>query len=72
MTRNIVYYLCYNTPVGERPDGSFVYRVGKQTLDFDKFDLDMNKSVCETMNSMYGDGTHWVEDETGEKVYPVD
>lgn len=66
---NIIYYLCYDTPIGQRPDGSFVRRVGKQTLEHDKFDLDMNKGVCDSMISIFGHGTHWIEDETGEKVY---
>lgn len=69
MTSNIQYYLCYNAPIGKRQDGTVVYRNGKQTLDFSQFDLDANKDVCDSMNEMFGDNTHWVEDETGEKVY---
>lgn len=71
MHGNIEFYLCYDTPVGKRPDGSLVRRTGKQKLDFDARDLDMNIGVCDQMISFFGNGTHWIEDETGEVVYPT-
>lgn len=70
MSGNIVYYLCYDAPLGIGPDGNIYYRVGKQNLDFDKSNLSANIHVCEFMNLTYGPGTHWVEDEAGEVVYP--
>lgn len=69
MQGNMVYFLCYDTPVGRRPDGTVVRRVGKQKLDFDSRNLDMNISVCRQMNFSYGVGTHWIEDETGKVVF---
>lgn len=68
---NILYFLCYNTPVGRRIDGSFIMRNGKQTLDFAKFDKDFACKVCNQMLEMYGPKAHWIKDETGEIIFPV-
>lgn len=61
------YFLCYHTPVGVRSDGSFVMRIGKQYV-YPADDLDMALGVCDYMVLEYGAGTHWIEDEEGNRV----
>ena len=68
------YYLAYDTPVGKRPDGSYVTRVGRQKIDFCD-DLDFAVGICNTMLDIYGkknlagNDTHWIESEAGEKIW---
>lgn len=67
MTR---YYLAYDTPVGKRPDGSFVMKVGRQEVSEPCQDAKSAAGICDLMLSIYGDDTHWIEDENGAKIYP--
>lgn len=67
---NIRYLLCYDTPVGKLPNGSMAMHKGKQYLDTFENSLEDVIAVCNTLTSIYGQGTHWIEDEAGEKVYP--
>ena len=63
---NIRYRLHYDTPLGKG-----CRRAGSCFLSM-PFDLDFNREVAEAMCKGFGAGTHWIEDEEGEKVWPLE
>lgn len=70
MTGNIKYVLCYDSIIG-MINGKTHRRQGKQEISepYNKaFCLAVAKSLCQ----IYGRDSHWVEDETGEKIEPED
>lgn len=64
---NIKYFLCYNTPLGLLSNGTIHYRIGKQEIS-NPYDKNEAIYVANFMNDIYGSDTHWIEDETGERI----
>lgn len=65
---NIVFFLCYDVVL--RFGLSYgIHRAGKNKLH-DSYDKGLAISLAEHYNKMFGEGTHWIEDETGERIYP--
>jgi hypothetical protein len=69
MIGNILYKLCYDTPLGYNSNGEIHRRKGSETTSMGRqYDRDYNILWTEKMCEIYGDGTHWIEDEEGQKV----
>lgn len=71
MNGNIKYYLAYDTPIGTI-NGKVNRRVGRQEIHGMSYDKEFSLGVAEALCDVYGRGTHWIEDETGEKVEDID
>lgn len=67
MISNRQYFLCYDTPLSFDPKFTHLRRKGRQLTDkYDglKFMLEVASKLC----GIYGEGTHWIEDEDGSVV----
>lgn len=64
---NMQYFLCYDTPVGFI-NGVVHRRVGREKIHIHSTNKAFSLGVADKMCELYGNRTHWIEDETGEIV----
>lgn len=55
------YFLCYDVQVAGQAS---VTRQGRSETIF-PYDKDFSLVVCDNLCDIHGQGTHWIEDETG-------